>query len=285
MILASWNSYCRDFPKLEIIGFSGEFDPAIPALYPLAMEVSFVVPAHNEERWIGGTLDAIITASEGLSEETEIIVVSDASTDETERIAAEKGAIVLQVNHRNVAAVRNTGVKEAKGRYLFFVDADTRTTREAVTAGLEAMKSGAAGGGCLFKFDEKIPFWAAAYHRLGLFFGRILKMTGGCFVFCTRETFESSGGFSEVHRAGEDMAFVESIKSVGQFVIPKPMVATSARKLTVVGFIEVSRLVATIALRGANYESERTLDFMYGKRAEECRRGGKEQMMVSGRLR
>ena len=240
------------------------------------MEASFIVPAHNEEKWIGRTLDAIAASSCLLAGSHETIVVSDASTDRTESIAEQRGARVLPVNHRNVAAVRNAGASAATGRFLFFIDADTIVTREAVTDGIGAMRSGVAGGGCLFKFDGRIPLWAQAYYRIGIFCGRVLKITGGCFLFCTREAFDAVGGFSEHHRAGEDIAFVDAIKAIGQFVVLKPKVTTSSRKLAVVGFIEVSRLVATIAVRGADYESEKTLDFMYGRRAAECRRGGKK---------
>jgi len=104
--------------------------------------------------------------------------------------------------------------------------------------------------------------------------GRLIRLTGGCFVFCTREVYAAVGGFSERLYAGEDMAFVQALKKVGRFVVAKPTVITSARKLSVVGFWEASRLLLLIAFRGANYESERTLGFMYGKRAQECRKPG-----------
>ena len=49
--------------------------------------ISFIVPAHNEELWIGGCLDSIRAAMEKLAEPYEVIVVDDASTDATPRIA------------------------------------------------------------------------------------------------------------------------------------------------------------------------------------------------------
>lgn len=105
--------------------------------------------------------------------------------------------------------------------------------------------------------------------------GRLFRLTGGCFVFCTREAFDAIGGFSERLYAGEDMAFVQALKKSGRFVVAKPIVVTSGRKLTVVGFWEVIGLLLTITLRGAHYENEKTLDFMYGKRAQECRKPAK----------
>lgn len=144
-------------------------------------------------------------------------------------------------------------------------------TKYAVDAGVAALESGASGGGCVFEFDKEIPFWARCVHRIGVITGRALRITGGCFLFCRRETYEAVGGFPEKFLAGEDMALVRAIKSQGNFVIPGPLVYTSARKLKVVGLTEVLQLVLTILLRGENYQSKRTIDFIYGERTERCR--------------
>lgn len=51
--------------------------------------ISFVVPAHNEERFLGPTLQAIRRAASASAEPYEVLVVNDASTDATARIAVE----------------------------------------------------------------------------------------------------------------------------------------------------------------------------------------------------
>lgn len=234
---------------------------------PIKM-ISFIIPAHNEENWITPCLNSIESAMQSVDEEYELIVVSDASTDSTEEMAQECGAQIIRVNHRQVSAVRNEGVDRSTGDLLFFVDADTQINPKALMEGLDILKSGAVGGGCLFKFDYKIPGWAKMFHRFGLFVGKIMNMTGGCFVFCTREAFYKIGGFSTKLHAGEDMAFVQALKSVGQFKLTPSPVTTSARKLSVVGFWEVFTLVLTILIKGPHYQNKKTLDFMYGQRAQ-----------------
>lgn len=234
--------------------------------------ISFIVPAHNEERWIGKCLTSISTAMRSVDAPHEVIVVDDASTDLTARIAEQMGAQTIRVRHRKISAVRNAGASAANGEGLFFVDADTQVNQQAVSAGLEILKSGAAGGGCVFEFEGPTPLWGRVVQRFGVMMGRLLRLTGGCFVFCTREAYVATGGFPECLYAGEDMAFVQALKRVGRFVVAKPTVVTSARKLNVVGFWEVMRLLLTITLRGAHYETEKTLDFMYGPRAQECRK-------------
>lgn len=234
--------------------------------------LSFIIPAHNEERWIGQCLGSIHTTMEKVAEPYEVVVVDDASTDSTPEIARRRGARVLHVDFRKISAVRNEGARAARGELFLFVDADTQINKEALGAGLEILRSGAAGGGSVFEFEESIPVWARLVHRFGVIMGWILSLTGGCFLYCTREAFQTAGGFSEGLRAGEDMAFVQALKKVGRFVVAKPTVVTSARKLRVVGFWEVIVLLVAITLRGARYESEKTLDFIYGQRAQECRK-------------
>src|SRR5579871_293217 len=130
--------------------------------------ISFIVPAHNEERWIGKCLDSIRTSMATLAEPYEVIVVDDASTDASPAIAEQKNAHTLRVNHRKISAVRNTGARAATGDELIFVDADTQVNQQAVAAALSVLRSGAAGGACVFEFDGAIPLWGRLIHRFGV---------------------------------------------------------------------------------------------------------------------
>src|SRR4051812_32617503 len=105
--------------------------------------LSFVVPAHNEEALLGRTLDAIYDAATETGQPFEVVVADDASTDNTAEIARQHGARVVSVNHRQIAATRNAGAREAQGKRLFFVDADTVVSTRLLTAALRAMDKGA----------------------------------------------------------------------------------------------------------------------------------------------
>jgi glycosyltransferase involved in cell wall biosynthesis len=234
--------------------------------------LSFIVPAHNEELWIGKCLTSIHTTMQAIGESFEVIVVDDASTDSTGRIAEQMGARTLRVEHRKISAVRNAGARVACGEVFFFVDADTQVNERAVSAALAGLRAGAAGGGCFFDFDGPAPLWG----RIILFFAtlaaRLIRWVGGCFLFCTREAYSAAGGFSESLYAGEDIAFVQALKKVGRFVVLKPKVVSSGRKLNVVGPWEVLGLMLTIAIRGARYESKWVLDILYGRRAQDSKK-------------
>ena len=87
--------------------------------------ISIIVPAHNEEALLGGTLRALGRAAANLGEDCEIVVVDDGSTDRTAEIAATLGARVVRVDVRHIAAARNAGARAAIGDVFVFVDADT----------------------------------------------------------------------------------------------------------------------------------------------------------------
>ena len=88
--------------------------------------VSFVIPAHDEARLIGATLDALHRTATALDIAYELLVVDDASTDATACIAGDHGARVLRVEHRHIAATRNAGARATTHPLLVFVDASPK---------------------------------------------------------------------------------------------------------------------------------------------------------------
>ena len=232
----------------------------------------FIVLAHNEELWIGKCLDSIRRTMENVAEPYEVIVVDDASTDSTHQIAEQMGARTLRVEHRKISAVRNAGARVAGGEMFFFVDADTQVNERAVSAALAALRAGASGGGCVFDYDGPTPLWGRIILFFAVLAARLIRWVGGCFLFCTREAYLATGGFSENLYVGEDIAFVQALKNVGRFVLLKPKVLSSGRKLDVVSPWQVLGLLLTIAVRGPRYESKWVLDILYGRRAQDSKK-------------
>ena len=136
--------------------------------------ISFIVPAHNEEFWIGKCLGSIRTTMGKLNEPCEVIVVDDASTDSTHQIARRLGARIHRLEHRRISAVRNAGARAACGELFFFVDADTQVNERAVSAALAVLRAGATGGGCVFDFNAALPRWARILHFIGVVLGRLI---------------------------------------------------------------------------------------------------------------
>lgn len=229
--------------------------------------ISFIIPAHNEERLIGRTLLAIRSGADEVGEPYEVLVVNDASTDATGTLAIEHGAREIPVSHRQIAATRNSGGRAAAGEVLFFVDADTVPNAQAIRECLAAIRAGAVGGGCLFDFDCPLALWAKILHPIVIKAARALKLVGGCFLFCTRSAFETVGGFDEQYFAGEEVDFIRRLKRQGPIVIPRATVVTSGRKLALLGPWQTVALLTKFALYGLKpFRQREGLEIWYGER-------------------
>ena len=229
--------------------------------------ISFVVPAHNEQELIGATLRSLHASAPAASEPYEVVVVDDASTDDTAPIARALGARVVAGGRRHIAATRNAGARAAHGDLLIFIDADTLATPAAVRAAVRATRGGAVGGGCLFGFDGRLPLYARLLHPALMALARRLKIVGGCFLFCTRDAFRAVGGFSERQFAAEELYFARALQRRGRFVIPAARVVTSGRKLRTMSARDVLNLIGLFALGGAQaFRRREGLEVWYGSR-------------------
>lgn len=93
-------------------------------------KVSIIIPMYNAEKYI---TDCIKSCLRQTHTSIEIIVVDDASTDSSYEIAS-KFPVRLFSNKVNsgTAASRNVGIKEAKGEYIAFLDADDMLTERSI---------------------------------------------------------------------------------------------------------------------------------------------------------
>jgi glycosyltransferase involved in cell wall biosynthesis len=234
--------------------------------------LSFIIPAYNEERSLGATLDAVHRAAAAAGEPFEVVVVDDASTDQTSAIAERANARVVRVAHRQIAATRNSGAKAATGDLFIFVDADTRVSAEVVCAAIEAVKRGAAGGGAAIKFDEPTPLYARLLLPVLVLSFRMSRTAAGCFIFCTRSAFFAIGGFDEAYYGAEEIVFSRAMRKHGKFVILRHPVVTSARKLRAHSSRELFVLMFALARRGPKAVQQREgLDIWYGERRKDPR--------------
>ena len=182
-----------------------------------APALSVVIPAWNEAAWLPRTLTAVQNALSGLDRASEIIVVDNASTDATPKIAQRAGCRVVFEPERRISRARNAGAEAASGGYLLFVDADTWPDRDLLQATLTALDSGqVCGGGARVDFDHlnhRIYRWGA---RTWNALSARLGLAAGCYVFCTREAFAAVGGFSEAVYAGEEVFLSRALRRWGR---------------------------------------------------------------------
>jgi glycosyltransferase involved in cell wall biosynthesis len=236
-------------------------------LNPKVIDLSFIVPAFNEERLLGRTLESIWRARSAISESCEVVVVDDASSDQTATIAASSGARVVPVALRHIAATRNAGARAAQGRWLIFVDADTLVTEDVVRASAAALRSGAVGGGCGIQFDGHLPLYGRMLITAALPIYQALRLAAGCYIFCTHEAFDAVGGFDETLFAAEEVFLSRALRRQGRFVILREHVLTSGRKLRSHSGGEVLGSLLRLAWGGRKAMGRREgLQIWYGER-------------------
>jgi glycosyltransferase involved in cell wall biosynthesis len=236
--------------------------------------ISFIVPAYNEETELPSTLAAIHGAASAVTQSFEIIVVDDASTDATPKIAEQAGARVVSIHRRQIAASRNAGARAAQGEYLFFVDADTRINQIHVSKAMAALEAGYAGGSARGVMDGFIPLWGRILLRVfcTLYFG--LNLGAGAFLFTTRRNFEATGGFDEQYFAGEEVYFSLALRRLGRFKVLREPVLTSGRKLRMYPAKEILGTLLIMILGGPRmarsrarlrlwYDGKRETDVLY----------------------
>ncbi len=86
--------------------------------------LSLIIPAFNEEKYIGRLLTSI--AELPLTSVKEVIVVDNNSTDKTQEIARSfKNVTVVTETRKGVAFARSRGAELATGEIIAFLDADT----------------------------------------------------------------------------------------------------------------------------------------------------------------
>jgi len=232
--------------------------------------ISFIVPAYNEERLLGATLDALHAAGHAMGESYELVVVDDASTDGTALVARRRGARLVSVAHRQIAATRNSGAREANGTFFIFVDADTIVSESVVRSAVEAMRGGAVGGGAAVEFDGAVPLYARLLLPVLVRMFRAADLAAGCFMFCTRSAFLAVEGFDETFFGAEELVMSRALKRHGKFVVLRQAVTTSGRKLRTHSVREMLMVMGRVALRGPKAVKQRQgMELWYAERRDD----------------
>ncbi len=200
------------------------------------MRFSIVVPAHNEAAFLAATLTTL--QEQDFAGAYEVIVVDNASTDDTATLARSYGVRVVDEPERGVCAARQRGADVATGDYLVSVDADTlypptwlstidRTIRQAENVI-------AVGGPCRY---DRAPWWVVAF--VGLLFGLVdlVSRTTGVVGYVSAANLAirrtAFPGYDRtLTQGGDELDLLRRLRRRGRVVWdPTNAVTTSPRRL------------------------------------------------------
>jgi len=208
------------------------------------VKLSIIIPAYNEENYLPATLDAINAAR---TNDTEVIVVDNQSTDATRDIAGTRGAKIITEPERNIGKVRNTGAYFASGDLLVFIDADSIVRPGIFEKIVEAASDQRCLGGSAAVEYEPIngrPF-VRLFVKLFPIIGELMKMRGGALQFCRPDIFRELEGFDTTIYVGEDIDFAWRLdrfardRDAHTTFIEQPKVLTSSRRFQHMGFVRL----------------------------------------------
>lgn len=179
--------------------------------------VSVIVPSYNYAGYLPETLISLLSQDYA---PMEIIVVDDGSTDDTPQVMEpfrDSGKIIhIRQENKGLPGARNTGIREAKGEFLYFIDADDLIMEGTIKALAEALEkepnAGVAFGGKQF------------FHEGGVYETSIpspATYSGNCFsplvtegnpisigaALVRRDCLDKAGSFSEEMKSIEDYEF------------------------------------------------------------------------------
>ena len=202
--------------------------------------VSVIVPARNEQRLIGTTLERILASARDFNQDAvEIIVIDNASSDRSwetvQQFAARDGVIVIRHDELGAARARNHGRRMAVGKILVFIDADTwieadclaRIVNHCQDDGVEAgiiRLAGSEGG-----LRARI-WWTFWEHVRRLPLPRAKAMPA--VMFCTASAFDNFGPFDEEVAIGEEWPILAGVyrRRPDRFKYDRSMTAFSSSR-------------------------------------------------------
>lgn len=172
--------------------------------------ISCVIPAYNEEEYLGQTLDALFISTEKCPEPVEIFVVDDGSIDRTDKVASQYPVCHERISHRGRVKAKNHGAKMAQGEILVFVDADCKVSSNFFPEIAQKAKNPFyVGGGVKFIKVPRVSLGLWIFLAVVAFILVFYRITVGAF-WVRRKVFDSIGGFSE--RRLDDIDFARRLK-------------------------------------------------------------------------
>lgn len=196
-------------------------------------KVTIIIPAYNEEKTIGETIESVLNLDYPKSQ-IEIIVVNDGSKDKTLEIAKkyeEKGVIVLSKSNGGKGSAMNYGLKHATGEFIVSLDSDSFVEPDvlkkmlvyfedenvmAVTSGMKVQSPKT-----ILEKVQAIEYMFAIFLRKIFSFLNALTVAPGPFTVFRASVFEKIGSFDE-NNITEDMEIALRIQSANYKIESSP---------------------------------------------------------------
>jgi len=183
-------------------------------------EVSVIIPCYNQGAYLDEAVESVLAQT---FRDFEIVIVNDGSTDEvTNRLLADyrkPQTRVIHTDNQGVAMARNSGIREARGKYILPLDADDRIAPPYLAKAVAVLESDPQVGivYCMADcFGARQGRWMVPNFSLR---GMLLTNLIFCSALYRKEDWERTGGYNPNMRTGwEDWDFWLSLLELGREV-------------------------------------------------------------------
>jgi cellulose synthase/poly-beta-1,6-N-acetylglucosamine synthase-like glycosyltransferase len=205
----------------------------------------FLVPAHNEEEFIGDNIRSIDAAAAEWPAPTTIYVIENGSSDGTYPVAKAaleacrhaRGVLLtssMEVKSRAKAHALNTGLAAATEDVIVRVDADTFVTPALLPQIAPHFRDFQVGGVGALPLPHKVTIWIERMRNIEVFYGAAFKRTAqgavdaipvlpGAAVAFRREVLIDLDGFTE-GILGEDSDITVRVGRLGYRIVSDPKI-------------------------------------------------------------
>ncbi len=209
--------------------------------------ISVIIPAHNEERYLRATLEALRRQN---YQWFEVIVVANGCTDRTAEVARDWCNRLIVLSRKNLGMARNLGARMARGELLIFLDADTVLEPMALRRIAQDFSIPHAAGTIKGRPDVRRFRYRLLYELKNLVHRCALHHGSSGVILCWKEHFIRCGGFDEGLAVRENSELIRRLERYGRYCyIGDISATTSMRRYDQRGFWRVAWLWVRLWVR------------------------------------
>ncbi len=198
--------------------------------YPL---ISVILPTHNRVALLERAINSVLLQTE---KNFELIVIDDASTDETSELLNQfiendsRIKMIKNIEPLGGGGARNVGIFVSKGKWIAFLDDDDEWVENKLFLQLEKINLSPSAVACSCNYVHYYPFGLTKNFAVPqtvslneLYYGNVLG--GASMCLCSRDILLKTHGFDTKLKSGQDWDLWVRLRAEGEIVVcDKPLV-------------------------------------------------------------
>ncbi|MBR9691350.1 glycosyltransferase [Candidatus Woesearchaeota archaeon] len=209
--------------------------------------ISIIIPAYNERDYIA---EALKSAQRQTYDRLETIVVANACSDDTVKVAREFATTVLEVPEQGISFAKNIGFQNSKGYICSFMDADSQMEENLLEAVYDSLKKGYDCGKAKIRSLDDKRLRAKIFSLYSELLSRLTSVWSwidsgaGAFTYLTKELAQKvQNPDGTLYRTDlqvmEDVDLLTRMKKKGKYrFITESCLYTSMRRFKEEGYIK-----------------------------------------------